>query len=732
MMERRNKTMRMVLWVLAIVVLAHIVGGGLLALWAAGVMELSWSQVVIWQIRAYVLIPFVLLGWREMGLLFRRPAKNMGAGWKRVWAVARATMFEAWSGRVWLLPVLWLGAGLGLILAVRPFDESERIPLYIRMLLTSQEALLLIMMWVMACVSLPRERERKILVTNASKPLSRLEIILGKITGFGAVAALLLVAMGLASLVVLHIADGNVRKRAQEAYDIQRRDFNKTLTTPSEGLRQLAEQGSLYAYNYIGVPANEMNIGVIRFPQEPGALPIRGLIGGTQEKAIYHFGPRLETPELATLLPAGQRPYFVFFYPYEIRNNPQFPPPSKVQIRVTAYATGPASSPQEKVLTLNDQFFAVWEPDRPDELFTTFDGKFNIVKDRGLVTVEVTCPTPGVLLTMLDGADPDAKGAPDTLTNIEFNNRYADYFPGTPQSANYPSARPVVRGFERRERQEIEGPKDKQPLRELAYYRFPGPSIRNVPVDEKGNFNLSVQLETYKADNPQDPTFVHILVHSRDLTGVPDFEIARQQVDEKRLVTIPVPAANLGDKDPVHRGDLVVRLYCATPGHSISLNENSVRIELRQTPFFINLFKSEAVIFMEALLLITLGVTCSVRVGWPIAMFCSALGYMFGHFVDFIAGLQEYGGLGALNYNPYGQHTALFNFFDTAAGALWKLLGFISILVPNFNLYQPQQYIASMQNMPWSVLGYDALNTVIFAVPFIGLAYLLFRKQELG
>jgi len=175
-----------------------------------------------------------------------------------------------------------------------------------------------------------------------------------------------------------------------------------------------------------------------------------------------------------------------------------------------------------------------------------------------------------------------------------------------------------------------------------------------------------------------------------------------------------------------------VMVYCATPGHAISLIENSIRIELPASPFFLNLFKSEAVIWMEAVLLITLSVACSVRVGWPIAMFCSGIGFLFGHFVEFISTLQEYGGLGSLNYQIYGQNAALFHFFDAAASYLWLVLGFISILVPNFNLYKPEEFIGVLQNMPWSMLAGDALNAAAFSVPFIALAYLLFRKQELG
>jgi hypothetical protein len=690
------------------------------------------TEIVTWAIRGLVVLVFLALGARELAVLFRKHDRRMGRGWARVWAVARATVFEAWAGRVWLLPVLWFGAGMLLLLAARPFDESERIPLYIKALLSSQEALLLIMMWVMACVSLPRERERKILVTNASKPLSRLEIILGKIVGFGVVAAGALAVMGAVSLVILGVSDLRVRGRAKAAYDLQVRDYNKNLVAPSEALLQLSEEGSLFSYNYITVPQEGMNIGVLSPPRNAeDSAYARGFIGGTNEKVIYQFAPRLLAHELTLLRQPGRRPFFVFYYAW--RPVPGMPRPDKVQIRVTAYVPGPGMR-QEKELTLNDAGLAYWEPAQPEDLFSAFDNHFALTRDRGMVTVEVTCLTPGVIMPVLESADPDADGKlpAGTETNIEFYNRQEDLQMGLPQEANLPKAHPSVRGFERRERQEVAGPTEKQPLYEQAIYRFPGSSLRHVPVDKDGNFQLSLQLETYKSEHPELATVAGVTVRSLDRKGLPPFENLKLEVREKRVMTLAVPAENLGNKDPNRRGDMLVIVRCMTSDHSVTMIENSVRIELPRTPFFVNWMKCEAVIFLEALLLIALAVTCSVRLGWPVALLCSGVCYVFGYMQSWILSLPEYGGLGALNYHPGAFNPALFHFFDQTASLLWATLGFLAILVPDFTRFQPQEYIGRLQNMPWSVLAGNLTETAGFVLPFIALAYLLFRKQELG
>ena len=109
-----------------------------------------------------------------------------------------------------------------LISVVRPFDESDRFPLYIRILLTGQEWLVLVMLWVLACISMPRDRERKIVITNTSKPLSRLEMLLGKMVGFPTIAFLLLMLMGLASWGILQVADYSIHGPGGKAISARR------------------------------------------------------------------------------------------------------------------------------------------------------------------------------------------------------------------------------------------------------------------------------------------------------------------------------------------------------------------------------------------------------------------------------------------------------------------------------------------------------------------------------
>ena len=84
------------------------------------------------------------------------------------------------------MPIVWLLACLVLNCFVQPHgeDQRERMGLYLNTLIRGQELIMLVLMFVLACFSLPRERERRTIITTGSKPISRLELIVGKIMGF--------------------------------------------------------------------------------------------------------------------------------------------------------------------------------------------------------------------------------------------------------------------------------------------------------------------------------------------------------------------------------------------------------------------------------------------------------------------------------------------------------------------------------------------------------------------
>ncbi|HVS70349.1 MAG TPA: ABC transporter permease [Phycisphaerae bacterium] len=679
-----------------------------------------------------LVLGFLLAGWRDFLLLFRRPTARLGTGLSRVWSVARVTVLEVRSQRAWVLLVLFFIAFSIFMLVAHPFDESDRIPLYIRTALMIQEIIILVAFWVMSSISLPKERERKTIVTNATKPISRLEIMLGKIVGFSVSAGVLLVAMGLITYVMLLAANRNLKARAAEEYERAATDYrakvvepgnDKPLPPPEDKLA-LSKEGSLFAYNYIAPrPGNFSVIGRLDTSVSP---PMRWLMGGTDETIIYRFPGRIAIPLSGVVGVPGSRPAFVFQFPVRAysRNITQ-----RLQIRVTAYRVKQPLQSEEKTLNLDNDFKARWELDRPDELFSVINPLTGqIDQDLGEIEVRVSCPTYGVYLGVFDGAYPDAKGNMPPGANF---NVFASPAPGYFYQP-YPD--PVVEGFQRRGSQQIGGQdysavmRGENPPREMGLFRFSAEDLKKVHPNGDGTFTVSMFLDVDKQKNEEMETRATVQAFS---AATPNDQVSRDvTVVERRRTDVTFPMSVLGDLSKPR--DLYIALYCDTTGHYIGATANSVRIEQPPSPFALNLLKSEGVLLTEAALLVVICVTCSVRLDWPVAMLLAALAYCLGHIQAFVAGLLSYGGLTALNLTPYGNHGATYRFFDTVTNNLWKTLDVMVHLLPNFSRYDSMAFIVDLRNRPWENLGADALISCLYALPFVVLGYLLIRKQELG
>ncbi len=695
-------------------------------------MTWNFSNIAAYTFIGILLIAFLLLAYKDLGLLFRSPGKNMGTGLARIWAVARITILEARAARVWLLPLIWLIISLILLNVVRPFDASERIPLYIKVLLLGQEVLLLVMLGIMACLSFPRDRERKIVISTASKPISRLEMFLGKIVGFSTVAFFLLVIMGLLTWSVLLLADRKLRDDARAQYLLSDSDYKRSverreqavvqgespqavqdivLSPPSEGLKRLAAEGSLYAYNYITVPRRTgfSVAGFIDFQKDP---PARYIKGGSSQKIIYRFPGGVLAPSAFFTAPVGQRPFF--FFNFGILGQPQQQP----QITVIAKLLHLPQREQSITLNLDNRGIAQWEPERPEELFGSEKG------DLGPLEIAVLCPTPGVYLHVMESIDP--LNEPSNIIAVGLP-------PDRSQYVYAPEKFPRVLGFERRDKQQINGPQANGGAPEMAIYRFTADSLKGISLNSKNQFALAMSLDVDKAGNNERDTIARVTAYNQAAPDAPSHTVIDNiRVIEKRVTDVLLPGSLLPDPAKLAGSDLIIMIQCATPKHWIALDTNSVRIELPPSPFFVNLFKSELILLCEAILLIIICVTTSLRLGWPVAVLTSSVCVILGNCAEFIKDLQGAGGLGSLGFTPSADSGSGFHLIDSTLKFFYALLEVLVWIMPNFTRFDSMAYIVELRNTPWTTVGLNFALVILFALPFIAAGYLSIRKQELG
>ena len=696
----------------------------------------STFSLIAYGVCVLILGAFLLLAFRDIALLFAARG-NLKPGLSRVWAVARTAIFEALAARVWAVPILWFAACFIINLMVNPFDEQDRIGIYLRVLLTGQEILALIILGILAAFSFPRERERRTIINTASKPLSRLEFFLGKVVGFSAVGAGLLVFMGLITWGYLYIADYRVRTREAAAYAKQVLDYGtdpRIYAVPSEGLKRRAEEGVLAARNFI-TPRSMQIAGMIEYGS--GDQPRRFLKGGSQQRILYHFPALLGAPR-----PAPQPLLYFLFTPIAFQV-PGMPPqvPDKIQINVSAGLQRRPSETRETTLTLQrdptggSSFYAFWDPsEEGGQIFGYYNPADPAASDDlGPVEISVSCPTKGIMLPLYDTATSNENVA---VQNVVMNGKILE------QGGIIALATPEIIGFEKNDLQQIEGPgeKDHAPP-EVASFRFKAADLDNVPINTvKNTFTVTLNLDLEKTSNQSRATIANITAYNRiDMNSRDKIINIERPIEEKRATEVELPTTLLPPIDAktgrrVENADLFIDLRCLVSGHWIGANVGAVRIEQPPSFFFINLLKSELVIFCEVVLLVLIAVAAGIRLGGPVAVLVTIMAYLLASLFTFVHEQIASGGE-SLFSAPEQQMLAgnwIYRSGTIAQAAALKLAYLFINMLPDFTRYQPLDFIVQSRNMPWSVLGLDALWTLIYALPFIALGYLLIRKQELA
>src|SRR3954469_21229826 len=163
------------------IVLAQATGGG-----SAGITD--WFAAYF----GYIIAGIIVL----LGLALGLP-DLMRISPKRIWAIGSVGFRESIRRRVlWVTPLAMLG-----IIAVsqlsHPFDEQDAIRQTTKYCLFASGVVVVIATLILACTSLPKEIDNRVIYTIVTKPATRLEIVLGKTLGFARTSALILLVMGL-------------------------------------------------------------------------------------------------------------------------------------------------------------------------------------------------------------------------------------------------------------------------------------------------------------------------------------------------------------------------------------------------------------------------------------------------------------------------------------------------------------------------------------------------------
>mgnify|MGYP000004235537 CR=1 FL=1 len=145
------------------------------------------------------------------GLLVVGGADVIRFSLKRVMAIASVCFRQSIRRRVlWITPLVMLG-----VIIVSQFqrgDPQDAIRQTITSCLFASGLLVLLVMIVLASTNLPKEIENRVIYTVATKPATRLEIVLGKVIGFACVSFWMLLIMGVFTLGFLNLREWQLRQ----------------------------------------------------------------------------------------------------------------------------------------------------------------------------------------------------------------------------------------------------------------------------------------------------------------------------------------------------------------------------------------------------------------------------------------------------------------------------------------------------------------------------------------
>src|SRR5688572_10514340 len=131
--------------------------------------------------------------------------------WQRVWAISQVVWIEAWRRKIWLVtPLAFLGVVV-ISQLQKPFDEQDAIRQTIKFCVFATGLVVAMTTIILACTNLPREIENRVIYTVATKPTTRLEIVLGKVVGFAKVSLTILLIMGTLAWAYLALREANMR-----------------------------------------------------------------------------------------------------------------------------------------------------------------------------------------------------------------------------------------------------------------------------------------------------------------------------------------------------------------------------------------------------------------------------------------------------------------------------------------------------------------------------------------
>jgi hypothetical protein len=627
----------------------------------------------------------------------------------RIWAIGGVCFRDAIRRKVlWVTPLAMLGVIIVSLLQ-HPVDQPDAIRQTIKFCFFASGLVVTIIALITAATNLPREIESRVVFTIVTKPVTRLEIVLGKIVGFARVSAAMLLIMGIFTVGYLHL----------RAWYLGRQ-ITQTLASPQldpaqrEWLQHFEDEGLLFSQT-IHRPFK-----LAQYAQVPGSGEQKlYILGGTQDAiASFTIDPSIvDDPRFA-----GAVYRIAFNIPYRPAPNlPALP------------AGTPEPQPGITPLILNERADSTLV--NPNQLGTprTDSGE----PDPSAGTVRLDQPNPGIEIPQGIMTQLARNVGTFNVQMIPSSDRFLYEIGDAPVTLQIITAgpdgqavvnelrsndRPLTRGSTGRSGQQLRAAESG--VQPLAIFRF-----RNVPtpepIDGRVPFELKVGIERSGADaDTEDKTTLEVTIVDRKQNKHFDDQPELVNVESRRTAFFTVPA------EWVQSSDFDVVLKNRTPGSTVGLVQSSVQVVAGREAFWINLFKGLFVLWLFSLLVAIVAFFCSTFLSWPIAVVLSLV-ILLGRWVWLQ--LDTGSGFGAQVATEFaGNNPGLARVVSGSVDALTAGLALITTILPDISSFGVTEQIERGTTISLAQIAPPLVVLALFGLPLIALSYVFLRNKEVA
>ena len=655
----------------------------------------------------------------------------------RTRAIASVCFREAIRRRVlWLTPLAILGVVI-VSQFLRPLDEQDNIRQVSKFCMFASALLVTASSVIMACTNLPKEIDNRVIFTVVTKPTTRLEILLGKIIGFSAVSAAILLIMGVFTWGYLHYRQavilGEVRAQLQG---------NDSSIEPAtrKTLEHYASAGLLDA-RYQSSPTDVQ----VLTSYAKGSDAVRWMVGDSEQIAYIPF--KVDAALANTIAETADAMVLELRIPWEQR-----------ELTDEELATVGRLADTAGVKVVNSVGFGPLVPDTsklvdvakliPAMVKVGFVGsEFNLLVDPNVMSALLPQPLPnhgkdvvriafpgniaakilagGTFYVEILGLSPGTRYAlsADAVTLlISSTNQPAPIVIKSQQFDAGKASLVVLHGKNGTNGQQLKGNANGKGA--VGVFSF-----RNVVMpagsNGKASFELRTGIEKSGENSQSESTTIAIRVVDTATGNTSD--IITMPIEARRTAHIEVP------REFTAGGNFDLVVQCLTPDHWVGLRNNALYMSSPNMGFGANLFKGYAILWLFSVLVITVSIFCSTFLSWPIAIVLTLL-ILLGNW-----GVMQLGDM----MNPGVGRQIVGDLFTGAAPAvaetlnrsfegLTSLVRNVSLLFPDISSFGAMEDIERGNWITWLRMLAPLKVLAMFGLPILGLSYVFFRNKEVA